>query len=174
MKQFFKSMFASFVGTLLTIFVVVLLFVGIISSIVAMSGDDETNVKDNSVLHISWNAEIKDQGNDNPFEGFDFVTMQSKRPVGLYSILNNIDKASKDERIDGIFLDMETLPAGMATSEEIRNKLLEFKESGKFIISYANGYDQKAYYLASLADEIYLNKEGMILFKGLQAQLMFR
>ncbi|MAZ92910.1 MAG: signal peptide peptidase SppA [Lentimicrobiaceae bacterium] len=173
MKQFFKLMFASFVGTLLTIFVVVLLFAGAITSIVAMSGDDETSVKDNSILHISWNAEIKDQGNDNPFEGFDFATMQSKKPVGLYSILNNIDKASKDKRIDGIFLDMETLPAGMATSEEIRNKLIEFKKSGKFIISYANGYDQKAYYLASLADEIYLNKEGMILFKGLQAQLMF-
>jgi len=68
---------------------------------------------------------------------------------------------------------METIPAGLATSEEIRNKLLEFKESGKFIVSYANGYDQKAYYLASLSDEIYLNAEGMILFKGLNAQLMF-
>ena len=68
---------------------------------------------------------------------------------------------------------MESVPAGMATLEEIRNKLVEFKESGKFIISYANNYDQKGYYLASLADEIYLNPEGMILFKGLHAQLMF-
>jgi len=160
MKQFFKFMFASFLG-------------GMIASLVAMSGDEEVKVKDNSVLRISWNTEINDRSSDNPFEGFDFATMQSKKPVGLYSILKNIEKASKDSRIDGIFLDMESIPAGAATSEEIRNKLLEFKESGKFIISYANGYDQKGYYLASVSDKIYLNTEGMILFKGLHAQLMF-
>ncbi len=173
MKQFFKFMFASFAGTILTIIVVFLMFAGMIASLVAMSGDKEVKVKDKSILQISWNTEIKDRSNDNPFEGFDFATMKSNKPIGLYDILVNIEKASKDSRIEGIFLDMESIPAGMATSEEIRNKLLEFKESGKFIISYANGYDQKAYYMASLADEIYLNTEGSILFKGLQAQLMF-
>lgn len=173
MKQFFKFMFASFAGTILTIIVIFLLFAGMIASLVAMSGDEEVKVKDHSILHIVWNTEIKDRSSDNPMEGFDFATMKSKKPIGLYDILNNIEKASNDSRIDGIFLDMETIPAGLATSEEIRNKLLEFKESGKFIVSYANGYDQKAYYLASLSDEIYLNAEGMILFKGLSAQLMF-
>lgn len=173
MKQFFKFMFASFAGTILTILVVFMMFAGMIASLVAMSGDEEVNVKEHSILHITWNTEIRDRSSDNPFEGFDFATMQSKKPVGLYDILKNIEKATKDTRIDGIFLDMESVPAGMATSEEIRNKLMEFKETGKFIVSYANGYDQKAYYLASLADEIYLNAEGQILFKGLQAQLMF-
>lgn len=173
MKQFFKFMFASFVGTMLTIIVIFLMFMGIVVSIVAMSGDQEVSIEDHSILHIKWNAEIRDRSSDNPFEGFDFATMQSKKPIGLYDILENIDKAVKDDRIDGIFLDMESIPAGIATSEEIRNKLLDFKESGKFIVSYANSYDQQAYYLASLADEIYLNSEGMILFKGLQAQLMF-
>ncbi len=173
MKQFFKFMFASFAGTILTFIVIFLLFAGMIASLVAMSGDEEVKVKSNSILHISWNAEIKDRGSDNPFEGFDFSTMKSNKPIGLYSILNNIEKAANDSRIDGIFLDMETLPAGVATSEEIRNKLKEFKESGKFIVSYANNYDQSAYYLATTADEIYLNTEGVVLFKGLQAQLMF-
>ncbi|MFK5856619.1 MAG: signal peptide peptidase SppA [Bacteroidota bacterium] len=173
MKQFFKFMFASFLGTILTIIVIFLMFAGMIASLVAMSGDEEVRVKDHSVLHISWNTVINDRSSENPLEGFDFATMQSKKPLGLYNILKNIDKASNDPRIDGIFLDMETIPAGMATSEEIRNKLLEFKESGKFVISYANGYDQKGYYMASLSDEIYLNAEGMILFKGLHAQIMF-
>lgn len=173
MKQFFKFMFASFAGTILTLIVVFLMFAGMIASIVAMSGDEEVKISDNTVLKITWTGEIKDRGNDNPFENFDFATMQSKKPLGLYNILENIEKAGKDDRIVGIFLDMESIPAGMATSEEIRNKLLEFKETGKFIVSYANGYDQKAYYLASLSDEIYLNKEGMMLFKGLNAQLMF-
>ena len=173
MKQFFKFMFASFVGTILTIIVIFLLFFGMIATLVAMSGDEEVKVKDHSILHIKWDAEIKDRAPDNPFEGFDFATMESKKPLGLYDVLNNIDKAADDSRIDGIFLDMEEIPAGIATSEEIRNKLMEFKESGKFIVSYANGYDQGAYYMASLSDEIYLNTEGMILFKGLNAQLMF-
>ena len=173
MKQFFKFMFASFAGTILTLIVVFLMFAGMIASIVAMSGDEEVKISDNTVLKITWTGEIRDRGSDNPFENFDFATMQSKKPLGLYTILKNIEKAGKDDRIVGIFLDMESIPAGMATSEEIRNKLLEFKETGKFIVSYANGYDQKAYYLASLSDEIYLNKEGMMLFKGLNAQLMF-
>jgi len=166
-------MFASFAGTILTLIVVFLMFAGMIASIVAMSGDEEVKISDNTVLKITWTGEIRDRGSDNPFENFDFATMQSKKPLGLYTILKNIEKAGKDDRIVGIFLDMESIPAGMATSEEIRNKLLEFKETGKFIVSYANGYDQKAYYLASLSDEIYLNKEGMMLFKGLNAQLMF-
>ncbi len=166
-------MFASFVGTILTFIVIFLMFAVMIASVVAMSGDEEVRVKDHSVLHITWKTEIKDRSSDNPMEGFDFATMKTHKPIGLYNILRTIDKASKDSRIDGIFLDMETLPAGLATSEEIRNKLLEFKESGKFIVSYANSYSQKAYYLASLADEIYLNAEGMLRFKGFSAQLMF-
>lgn len=173
MKQFFKFMFASFVGTILTFVVIFLFFAGIIGSIIAMSGDEETKVKPNSVLHITWKSNIVDRAGDNPLEGFDFATMQSKKPVGLYDILNNLDKASKDDRIKGIFLDMEELPAGLATSVEIRDKMLEFKKSGKFIISYANNYSQNSYYLASIADEIYMNPEGMVMFKGLHSQLMF-
>lgn len=173
MKEFFKFMFASFLGTLITLLVIGLIFIGMIAGIVSMSQDKEVEVKSNSVLHISWKTPIQDRGSENPFENFDFNTMESKKPVGLNTILTNLEKASEDPNIDGIFLDMESVPAGMATLEEIRNKLVEFKESGKFIISYANNYDQRGYYLASLADEIYLNPEGMILFKGLHAQLMF-
>lgn len=173
MKQFFKFMFASFAGTILTFIVIFLMFAGMIATLVTMSGDEEVSVKQHSILHISWKSVIKDRSSDNPLEGFDFATMKSKKPLGLYDILKTLEKAKDDSRIDGIFLDMETLPAGLAASEEIRNKLLEFKESGKFIVSYANSYDQKAYYLASLSDEVYLNAEGMLLFKGLHAQLMF-
>jgi protease-4 len=166
-------MFASFLGTLLTLLVIVFIFMGIIAGIVSMTEDEEVKVKSNSVLYVHWTSPIKDRSSENPFEGFDFNKMESNKPVGLNTILKNLDKAAKDPNIDGIFLDMETVPAGMATLEEIRDKLLEFKKSGKFIVSYANNYDQKAYYLASTADEIYLNPKGMILFKGLNAQLMF-
>ena len=173
MKQFFKFMFASLLGTLLTFFVIFLFFVGIIAVVVASADSDDASIKPHTILYANWKAPIHDRSSDNPFEGFDFQTMDSKKPIGLNDILKSLEKAAGDPNIDGLFLDMETIPAGLATSEEIRNKLLEFKASGKFIFSYANGYDQKAYYLATVADEIYLNPEGMILFKGLHAQLMF-
>lgn len=173
MKQFFKYVFASFVGTSLTIVLIFLVIAGMISSIIAMSENEVVKVKPHSVLHINWKTLIKDRSTDNPLENFDFASMESKKPSGLNDILKNIDKAAEDSNIDGIFIDMETIPAGMAMSEEIRNKLVEFKESGKFIVSYGNSYDQKGYYFASVADEVYMNPKGMILFKGLNAQLFF-
>lgn len=173
MKQFFKYVFASLVGTSLTIVLIFLVIAGMISSIIAMSENEVVKVKPHSVLHINWKTLIKDRSTNNPLENFDFASMESKKPSGLNDILKNIDKAIKDSNIDGIFIDMETIPAGMAMSEEIRNKLMEFKESGKFIVSYGNSYDQKGYYFASVADEVYMNPKGMILFKGLNAQLFF-
>jgi len=173
MKQFFKYMFASFAGTLLTIVLIFLVMAGMISSIIALSESEKVTVKPHSVLHLNWKSPIKDRSSDNPLESFDFATMESNKSAGLNDILNNIEKASKDSNIDGIFIDMETIPAGVAMSEEIRNKLLEFKESGKFIVSYGNSYDQKGYYFASVADEVYMNPKGMLLFKGLNAQLFF-
>jgi len=173
MKEFFKFMFASFLGTLLTIFIVSLFFFGIIAGIIAMAENEEVEIEENTVLQIKWTSPIQDRGSENPFEDFDFATMESNKPVGLNTILKNIDKATDDPNIEGIFLDMESIPAGVATLSEIREKLEEFKASGKFIVSYANSYDQSAYYLASLSDEIYLHPDGMVLFKGLQAQVMF-
>jgi protease-4 len=173
MKQFFKFMFASFLGTLLTLFVVSLFFFGMIAGIVALAENEEVELDENTVLHIKWTSPILDRDSENPFDDFDFATMQSNKPIGLNTILKNIDKAIEDPKIDGIFLDMESIPAGIATISEIRDKLEEFKASGKFIISYANSYDQSAYYLASLSDEIYLHPDGMVLFKGLNAQVVF-
>ncbi len=173
MKQFFKFMFASFAGTLLTLILIMLLFAGMVASISKMAEKEKIKTKPHTVLHIAWKAPILDRTPQNPFENFDFATMKPVRTLGLNDILKDIDKAAKDPNVEGIFLDMETIPAGMATTEEIYNKLKAFKKTGKFIISYANSYDQKAYYLASLSDKIYLNPEGLVLFKGLSAQIMF-
>ncbi len=173
MKDFIKFMFASFLGTLLTMIIISLLFFGMIAGVVALAESEEVEIEPNTVLHISWTTQIKDRSSDNPFEGFNFADMSAEKPVGLNDILKNIEKAIHDPDIRGIFLDMESIPARGTTIEEIRNKLMEFKESGKFILSYGNSYDQGAYYLASLADNIYMNPEGLILFKGLHAQLTF-
>ena len=173
MKQFFKFMFASFAGTLLTLILIMLLFAGMVASITSMAQKQSVKTKPHTVLRITWKAPIRDRTPQNPFENFDFTTMKPNRSLGLNDILKDIGKAAKDPNVDGIFLDMGSIPAGIATTEEIYNKLKDFKKSGKFIVSYANNYDQKAYYLASLSNKIYLNPEGEVLFKGLSAQVMY-
>lgn len=173
MKQFFKFMLASFAGTLLMLILALIVFAIMITSLVNMAQKESVKIQPHTVLRIDWNAPIMDRGSQNPFVNFDFATMKPKRSIGLNDILANIDKAATDPDIDGIFLDMETVPAGIATTEEIRNKLIDFKKTGKFIISYANNYDQKELYLASVSNKIYLNPEGLVLLKGLSAQLMF-
>ena len=170
MKQFFKFMFASALGLVLGIF---LLF-AILGGIGASMGDKQSvTVKDKSVLHIKLNYEIKERGVNSPFGNFDPATFKSKPSVGLNDILASLKNAAKDDKIKGIYFDMQSVPAGTATVEEIRNALIEFKESGKWIVSYSEIYSQKAYYLASVSDELWLNPQGMVEWKGLGSQMMF-
>lgn len=137
-------------------------------------GDKQVvEVKDKSVLHVKLNYEIKERGLNSPFGNFDPSTFKSKPSVGLNDILASLKNAAKDEKVKGVYLDMQSVPAGMATIEEIRNALLDFKESGKWIVSYSEIYTQKAYYLASVSDELWLNPQGMVEWKGLGAQMMF-
>jgi protease IV len=93
--------------------------------------------------------------------------------MGLNELLKSIKKAREDENIQGIFLDLTFLQTGMSTVSEIRKELIEFKKSGKFIVAYAEFMSQGAYYLATAADEIYINPQGIIDFRGLNAQIMF-
>lgn len=178
MKQFFKFMFASLLGTLISLFV--LFFVGllIIGGIVSAAFSDldksnqVTRVKDNSILHIKFDQPIVDRGPEEHFN-FDFGGFQSSTPIGLNEIIENIEKAKKDENIKGIYFDVDFVPAGLASTQEIRNALLDFKESGKWIVSYNEIYSQKALYLSSVADEIYLYPEGFVEFRGLNAEVTF-
>ena len=87
--------------------------------------------------------------------------------------MDNIEKARTDDRIKGVYLNSPFVNAGLSQTEEIRNKLLDFKKSGKFIISYAENYSQNGYYLSSIADEIFLNPEGIVELKGFSAQIIF-
>lgn len=170
MKQFLKYMFASALGLVVGIF----LLVAILGSIGASMGDKQAvQVKDNSVLQVKLNYEIKERGVNSPFGNFDPQTLKAKPSVGLNDILASLKNAAQDDNIKGIYLDVQNVPAGMATIEEIRNALLQFKESGKWIIAYSEIYSQKGYYIASVADELWLNPQGMLEWKGLGSQMMF-
>lgn len=174
MKQFFKFMFASMLGVFLSFAVAFIIFFVLIGSIVSSSSSDkQPSLSSNSILKIELDKAIKDRPSNNPFDNFDFNSFEDKTPLSLKNIIDNIKKAKDDERIKGIYLDIPYLQANMANTEEIRKALLDFKSSDKFIVSYSENYGQADYYLASVADEIYLNPAGELTFKGLSTELMF-
>jgi protease-4 len=173
MKQFLKFFLASMLGTFVTLIVLFLLFFGMIVSMVSFSSNEEVLVEENTLLTLKLDQQIFERKPGNPFAGFSFTDMQAEESIGLDDILKNIAKAKEDPKIKGILLDLSELMAGAAQVEEIRNALADFKLSGKFVVSYADNLSQKAYYLASIADEIYLQPEGAIDFKGLMVDMAF-
>jgi len=174
MRNFLKNVLSTIVGVVLSVIVVILLFIGIISiTISSFDNEKESKIYPNSILKIDLTCPIVERSSDNPFESLSFANMDSQKELELRSILDNIEKAKMDDRIKGIYLNSPFVNAGLSQTEEIRNKLLDFKKSEKFIISYTENYSQNGYYLSSVSDEIYLNPEGMFELKGLSAQVMF-
>jgi protease-4 len=171
MGQFFKFTLASILGFILAIFLLIIFTIGIVVS--ASTGEETAVVNQHSVLRMNLDYPINDRGSMTPPNVFNMSDFKLKADPGLNDILKSIEKAATDPNIDGIYLNVASADAGVAQLEEIRNALIQFKESGKFIVAYAEGYDQKGYYLASVADEVYVHPEGSLLFKGLGAQLMF-
>lgn len=167
----YMRFFKTFLAALLALFVFCLLFVLIIS-VVASGGDESLTVDDQSILHLTLSNEIVDRHSDNPFL-FDKQTLEPIKRDGLDNILKQIQKAKVDDRIQGIFLDTPGPATGIATLQEIREQLVDFKESGKWIIAYNDLFTQGGYYLASVADEVYLQPEGMFELKGLAANVTF-
>lgn len=173
MKQFFKFVFASMLGFVLAFFVFFLIGLIVIGAIVSGLESKAPEIKKNSVLHVTFTEPVIERTSKNPFKNLQFFPLASKSKMGLNDILANIDKASKDDNIKGIFLDLSDINSGTSALKEIRDALVQFRNSGKFIVAYGDYYSQGAYYLASVADEIYLNPVGMLEFKGLAATLTF-
>ncbi len=173
MKQFFKFVFASMLGFFLTFLLVFLILIVMIASFASMASRDTVDIDNNSVLHLKLTTEIVDRGGRNPFESFDFMSMSLSKATGLNDLLNSIEKAKADDKIEGIYLDLSIVPAGWSTIHEIRQAIDDFRASGKWVISYGEMYMQNAYYLATVADEVYLHPEGQIDFRGINSELVF-
>ncbi len=169
MKDFLKFTFATVTGIILSGSIFFL--IGIITLMgIAGSAETETHVKDNSILFLDLSGNLTERSEDNPFAQFlgdDFNT------YGLDDILSAIKKAKETDEIKGIYLQSSFLNSAFASLEEIRNALLDFKESGKFIIAYADNYTQGLYYLSSVADKVMLNPQGVIEWRGLASQPVF-
>jgi len=162
-------------ATIVGIIVVNLIFFFVFLIIVASfsGGKDEVKIESSSILHLKFDYEIPERTSDNPLQNFDFSTLKTTQNLGLNDILKNIKKAKEDSNIKGIYLNMPNLNAGIATIEEIRNALINFRKSRKFIIAYNEFYTQGSYYLATSANKIYLNPQGIVEFKGLHSEIMF-
>jgi protease-4 len=170
MKQFFKFVFATMVGIILTSIILIVVIIGIV---VAARGDKHVEIDSDSILHIAFTHEIPERTPYNPFAGLDFLGLDGDKTLGLNDILSNIKKSKADDNIKGIFLDQSYMLSGQATTEEIRDALIDFKKSGKFIIAYSEVYNQSFYYLASVADKVYINPKGIFEFKGFSSQITF-
>lgn len=144
-----------------------------IASIVSLAGKQEVVLKPKSVLHLTFNQDVPERSPSAPFKFGGSNMFKTTNVPGLLETLDMLKKAGEDNSISGIYLDMSDVLSGIATTEELRNGLLEFKKSGKFIYAYGEVYSQKAYYLASVADKICINPEGSIDFKGLTGQVLF-
>lgn len=168
--SFIKIVLAVIVGLLLfTLIFVVFPFVGFVS---VTTSDKAPEVKENSILKLNLKGELTEHmQSDDPFK--DAFPAFSENKVELLSLIEAIEKAAEDEKIKGIYLESIFLNGGFSSFQEIRNALVKFKESGKFIVAYSEFMDEKAYYLNSVADEIFLNPEGFLEFNGLSTNVMF-
>lgn len=179
MKQFVKYMLASTAGTVIAFimmfFVMGLIVAGMISSAVMMASNVEKKVKveENSVLVINMAERIVERKEPNPFEDLEIDGFDSEKSIELDDLLDAIEAAKTDDRIKGIHLKGAMFSGRFATLEAVRDAIIDFKESGKFVVAYNEVYSHGAYYLASAADEVYLFKEGLLELHGLSSQTPF-
>ena len=168
---------AAFLGTLIALVINFFIKVGVISSMISSfsktEAESSTTVKPNSVLYMKLDYDIPDRTTDKGFSAFNFSSMEMSDGTGMNEILRNIEHAKTDPNIKGIYMELSSIPTSTATLQEIRSKLLEFKESGKFIVTYGESYSQSAYYMASIADKVILNPEGALDLHGMASQIMF-
>lgn len=172
MKDFFKFMFASMLGFIITLVVLFLFFIAMVASFISFADKEEVEVKENSILYLELDYPIYDRTQSSPFTAF-ASPFDMKPTLGLNDMIKNLDKAARDENIKGIYLDLDIYMGELAITEELRAALQEFKSSGKFIVCNSESYSQLAYYLGSVADKVYLHPLGMLEFKGIGAELMF-
>ena len=175
MKEFFKYVLATVVGIIVVSIVTTLFFFMIIGALVS-SAEKQVSVSDSSLLTLNLDRQILDRAPNDPFEDLEIPGFEMAKTVGLDKITKSIEKAVYDDRIKGIYLKLSTVGGGMATVEEIRNALIAFKDScDKPIYAHASQYmlDQKAYYLATVADKIVVHPEVSVDFRGLGGEMMF-
>ena len=170
MKDFMKQAFATVVGIL--IFTVAMGIIGVISILGMVASTESTpKVKDNSVLVLNLNGVMQERAEDDLYG---FLTGGEVSSLGLDELTEAIDKAKADDNVKGIYIEASMFaPDGPASVQALRNKLVEFKKSGKWIVAYGDQYTQSAYWLCSVADKVIVNPEGIVDWHGLCTETMY-
>ena len=172
MKDFLKFTLATVTGIILSS--IVLFIIGMVTLFGIMAASDtETIVKKNSVMILDLNGTLVERTQEDPLGILSQLFNDDSNTYGLDDILSSIKKAKENEDIKGIYLQANSLGTSYASLQEIRNALLDFKESGKFVIAYADSYTQGLYYLSSAADKVLLNPKGMIEWRGIASTPLF-
>jgi len=170
---FLRELLAVIVGVFISVFIMFLVLIAIGAAVgSSFSEDDQIHVKNNSVLVLKLEEVIKDYAPKST-DPFDQIFDIGNDKMGLNDIINAIENAKYDDNIIGISIESMQIQAGIAQTQAIRDKLFEFKNSGKFITAYADVFSQKNYYLSSVADSIYVNPVGGIDFKGLSSEILY-
>ncbi len=170
MKSFLKYTLASLLALFLFSIICTVIFLVSVAGMVANEGMT-ASVKDNTILRISLNGVLPEQTKDVPFTSL--MNGGEEDVPGLQTLVEAIQKAKDNKHVKGIYLENITLSGTPATTQELRQALMDFKESGKFIIAYSDTYSQSGYYIASVADKIMLNPEGLVDWHGLASEPMF-
>lgn len=174
MKHFLKFTLATITGIVITTIVGTIILFGILGAI-ASSSEAPVKIKSASVYELELKGQLVDRSEDDPFSSAiaSAFGQEAVQMIGLDDVLMNIKKAKNDSLVKGIYLKGGTLMGGYASIKEIRDALVDFKTSGKFIVSYADNYIQSNYYLATVADKLLLNPSGMVDFRGISSELLF-
>ncbi len=171
MKQFFKMMFASILGTMVAIGLFFLLSFFLLIGMAGSLGGSATYIpKANTVYKIKLAGTLVDNVSENPFS---VLMGETEDALSLTTLIETIQAAKTDANIQGIYLDAEMLSTGSANLQALRGALIDFKQSGKFIVAYADSYTQGNYYLCSVADKVFMNPAGMLEIVGIASQSMF-
>jgi protease-4 len=173
MREFFKYVFATVVGFIISIFVLSIFFIILITGIISsLSEDEKVDVAANSILHLNLDQKIRERTPNQRFENIPIIGSDEKT-IGIRDLIRAIHHAKTDDNIKAIYLTTTSPSAGKATLKEVRDALIDFRSSKKQVIAYSEVYTQDAYYLASAATKIYLNPQGALEFKGFSSELMF-
>lgn len=174
MRDFFKYVFATVVGivisTVILFFLFFVLIVGIVSSV---REEKSVIVKNNSILYLNLDQAITERTPENSLAGIPIIGGGDEKTIGFNELIKALKVAKTDDKIKGIYINVTAPNAGMATMLEVRNAILDFKTSKKPVIAYSEVYSQGAYYLASAASKVYLNPQGGLEFKGFSSELTF-
>ncbi len=173
MKNFFKIFFAALLAFVVGSLACMFIFFGIVGAMLSFAGTEESvTVKPNSVLRIMLDKQVEERSSNN-LSSMNVFSLSMESSVGLNDLRKALKGAAEDPNIKMIYMDLSQLSIGMGHLEELRNAVLKFKESGKPVIAYADNFGTGAYYLATVADKIYLNPYGALRLQGLGAEVMY-